>query len=162
MANFLAVGGIRAIASDAIHNSADAGRAFADSGAQIACICSSDQVYAELAEATAGALAAAGARRVLLAGRPSSRRRCAQLALMHSCSPAAMPSPCSPVYTRPSVSTPEAARTPLHTGGCQCGAVRFAVYAEPRKIGICHLPHVQKAVAGPFAVLAEVPWADFA
>jgi methylmalonyl-CoA mutase len=73
MANFLAAGGIRAIASDAIHNSADAGRAFADSGAQIACICSSDQVYAELAEATAGALAAAGARRVLLAGRPKQQ-----------------------------------------------------------------------------------------
>jgi hypothetical protein len=60
------------------------------------------------------------------------------------------------------VSTPEAARTPLHTGGCQCGAVRFAVYAEPRKIGICHCRMCQKAVAGPFAVLAEVPWADFA
>ncbi|HEY7549118.1 MAG TPA: GFA family protein [Hyphomicrobiaceae bacterium] len=53
-------------------------------------------------------------------------------------------------------------RTPLHTGGCQCGAVRFAVYAEPRKIGICHCRMCQKAVAGPFAVLAEVPWGDFA
>jgi hypothetical protein len=53
-------------------------------------------------------------------------------------------------------------RTPFHTGGCQCGAVRFAVYAEPRKIGICHCRMCQKAVAGPFAVLAEVPWGDFA
>jgi hypothetical protein len=60
------------------------------------------------------------------------------------------------------VSTPEATRTPLHTGGCQCGGVRFAVYAEPCKIGICHCRMCQKAVAGPFAVLAEVPWADFA
>jgi hypothetical protein len=53
-------------------------------------------------------------------------------------------------------------RAPLHTGGCQCGAVRFAVYAEPRKIGICHCRMCQKAVAGPFVVLADVPWADFA
>ena len=37
---------------------------------EIACICSSDAVYAELAEATAGALVAAGADAVLLAGRP--------------------------------------------------------------------------------------------
>ena len=54
------------------------------------------------------------------------------------------------------------AHTPLHTGGCQCGAVRFAVYAAPEKIGLCHCRMCQKAVAGPFAVLAEVPWGDFA
>jgi hypothetical protein len=53
-------------------------------------------------------------------------------------------------------------RTPLHTGGCQCGAVRFAVYAAPRKVGLCHCRMCQKAVAGPFAALAEVPWGDFA
>ena len=39
----------------------------------IACICSSDQVYAELAEATAGALKAAGAKKVLLVGRPKAQ-----------------------------------------------------------------------------------------
>ncbi len=71
--NFLAAGGIEAIASPALHNSADAGKAFADSGAQVACICSSDEVYAELGEATAGALKAAGARRVVLAGRPKAQ-----------------------------------------------------------------------------------------
>ena len=53
-------------------------------------------------------------------------------------------------------------RTPLHTGGCQCGAVRFAVYVQPAKTGLCHCRMCQKAVAGPFVVLAEVPWAEFA
>ena len=53
-------------------------------------------------------------------------------------------------------------RVPIHTGGCQCGAVRFAVYAQPEKIGLCHCRMCQKAVAGPFSVLAEVPWAEFA
>jgi methylmalonyl-CoA mutase len=71
--NFLAAGGIEAVASAPLHNSTDAGKAFADSGADVACICSSDAVYAELAEATAGALAAAGAKRVLLAGRPKEQ-----------------------------------------------------------------------------------------
>ena len=40
---------------------------------RVACICSSDQVYAELAEATAGALKQAGAAQVLLAGRPKAQ-----------------------------------------------------------------------------------------
>jgi methylmalonyl-CoA mutase len=68
--NFLAAGGIEAIASAPLHASAEAGAAFAASGAGVACICSSDQVYAELAEAAAGALKQAGANQVLLAGRP--------------------------------------------------------------------------------------------
>jgi hypothetical protein len=57
---------------------------------------------------------------------------------------------------------PRTDRRPIHTGGCQCGAVRFATYVQPEKIGLCHCRMCQKAVAGPFAVLAEVPWGDFA
>jgi methylmalonyl-CoA mutase len=68
--NFLAAGGIEAVASAPLHNSADAGTAFAASGISVACLCSSDQVYAELAEAIAGVLKQAGAKQVLLAGRP--------------------------------------------------------------------------------------------
>jgi hypothetical protein len=60
------------------------------------------------------------------------------------------------------MATDKTDRKPLHTGGCQCGAVRFAVYARPEKIGLCHCRMCQKAVAGPFAVLAEVPWSQFA
>jgi methylmalonyl-CoA mutase len=73
MRNYLAAGGIEAIGETGFHNSADAGKAFADSGATIACICGTDQAYAEFAEATAGVLKAAGATRVLLAGRPKDQ-----------------------------------------------------------------------------------------
>ncbi|HXG79566.1 MAG TPA: methylmalonyl-CoA mutase subunit beta [Methyloceanibacter sp.] len=45
---------------------------FRESGAKIACLCSSDKVYAEEAEATAKALAEAGAARIYLAGRPGA------------------------------------------------------------------------------------------
>jgi methylmalonyl-CoA mutase len=68
--NFLAAGGIEAVTSDSIHASAEAGKAFADSRLELACICASDATYAELAEATASTLKSAGARQVLLAGRP--------------------------------------------------------------------------------------------
>ncbi len=73
IANFLAAGGIRAIISDGFANSTDAGKAFADSSARIACLCSSDRVYGELAEATALLLKTAGATRVYLAGRPNEQ-----------------------------------------------------------------------------------------
>ena len=53
-------------------------------------------------------------------------------------------------------------RKPVLTGGCQCGAVRFALYAAPVKIGICHCRMCQKAVGGPFISLADVKHEDFA
>lgn len=67
--NFCAAGGIDCVGGEPIHNSADAGKAFAESGATVAIIASSDDVYAELGEATAGAVKAAGAKAVFLAGR---------------------------------------------------------------------------------------------
>jgi methylmalonyl-CoA mutase len=69
--NFLATGGIDTVASgDGFTASADAGKAFADSGLAVACLCASDRGYAELGEAAAGVLKQAGAKYVLLAGRP--------------------------------------------------------------------------------------------
>jgi methylmalonyl-CoA mutase len=71
--NYLAAGGIAAVGEDGFHNSADAGKAFAASGAEIACICGTDEAYAELGETVAGVLKAAGATYVLLAGRPEDQ-----------------------------------------------------------------------------------------
>ncbi len=41
------------------------------------------------------------------------------------------------------------------TGGCQCGAVRYALSAMP-KGSVCHCRMCQKAVGGPFAALSMV------
>jgi methylmalonyl-CoA mutase len=68
--NFLAAGGIEALSGEACKDPLEAASAFTASGATVACICSSDRLYAELGAATALALRANGARKVLLAGRP--------------------------------------------------------------------------------------------
>jgi methylmalonyl-CoA mutase len=64
--NFFEAGGIEAVFGD---EGADVAEGFRASGATLACICSSDAIYAERAERAARDLAAAGAR-VYLAGRP--------------------------------------------------------------------------------------------
>ena len=51
---------------------------------------------------------------------------------------------------------------PVLTGGCQCGAVRYALYSAPNNAGICHCRMCQKAVGGPFKAWANVRVADFA
>lgn len=68
--NLLAAGGIESVGGEGWTASGDAARAFADSGASIACICGADDTYKLIAEATAQALKGAGATEVLLAGRP--------------------------------------------------------------------------------------------
>jgi hypothetical protein len=51
---------------------------------------------------------------------------------------------------------------PVLTGGCQCGAIRFALSAPPAKISICHCRMCQKASGSPFASFAEILNEDFA
>ena len=71
--NFLAAGGIAVQQSAPLLQSADAGQAFAVSGAAIACLCGPDESYAELGEATASLLKTVGAKPVMLAGRPKTQ-----------------------------------------------------------------------------------------
>ena len=53
-------------------------------------------------------------------------------------------------------------RKPVLTGGCQCGAIRYAFYAPPERVGMCHCRMCQKAVGGPFFAWANVGLDGFA
>jgi methylmalonyl-CoA mutase len=64
-------GGIQAVDSEGFADPATLVAAFTASRAQLACLCSSDKVYAEHAEAAVRALQTAGARLIYLAGRPT-------------------------------------------------------------------------------------------
>jgi methylmalonyl-CoA mutase len=69
--NLFQAGGIEPVHDPVSVDAATVAEAFAASGAAIACLASSDELYAEQAEAVAEALHAAGATRVYLAGRPA-------------------------------------------------------------------------------------------
>jgi methylmalonyl-CoA mutase len=67
--NFYEAGGVEALTNDGFNGRADIVAAFKGSGARLACLCSSDKVYANEAAETAKALTDVGAI-VHLAGRP--------------------------------------------------------------------------------------------
>ncbi|MEE1795680.1 methylmalonyl-CoA mutase family protein [Streptomyces sp. BE308] len=69
-ANLFLAGGIEAVHDPVSVDASTAAGAFAASGATVACLCSSDPLYAEHAEGVASALRSAGAGQVFLAGRP--------------------------------------------------------------------------------------------
>jgi methylmalonyl-CoA mutase len=73
--NFFEAGGIAAIEGQGEREGAPSplAAAFKSSGAALACLCGSDKIYDSEAEAAAGALKAAGARHIFLAGRPGAR-----------------------------------------------------------------------------------------
>jgi methylmalonyl-CoA mutase len=71
--SFFETGGIEAIDTEGFSDPTALGAAFKASGAAFACICSSDNVYAEQAAATARALQAVGANHIYLAGPPGEQ-----------------------------------------------------------------------------------------
>ena len=73
--NLFAAGGIDVVTNDGFTETAAVGNAFAQSGAKVACLCSSDADYDILGEAAAQALKTAGATHVLLAGKPGDQEK---------------------------------------------------------------------------------------
>jgi methylmalonyl-CoA mutase len=71
--SFFETGGIEAVDTEGFSDPAALAAAFKASGAQLACLCSSDKVYAGQAAAAAKALQAAGATHIYLAGRPGEQ-----------------------------------------------------------------------------------------
>lgn len=71
--NLFEAGGIAAPGNDGFVDEAALVEAFSASGARIACLCSSDDIYGVRGEAAASALKQAGARTVYLAGRPADQ-----------------------------------------------------------------------------------------
>jgi hypothetical protein len=53
-------------------------------------------------------------------------------------------------------------KTPVATGGCQCGAVRYALNVAPQNAHVCHCRMCQRATGGLFAALAGAPKSEFA
>ncbi len=72
-ANAFAAGGIEAVNEEGFTEAVPLAEAFRHSGARIACLCSSDALYAAHAVAAAEALKAAGADTLYLAGKPGER-----------------------------------------------------------------------------------------
>jgi methylmalonyl-CoA mutase len=68
--SFFETGGIEAVDTEGFTDPAALAAAFKASGAALACLCSSDKIYAQQAVAAAKALQAASAKHIYLAGRP--------------------------------------------------------------------------------------------
>jgi methylmalonyl-CoA mutase len=71
--SFFETGGIEAVDTMGFADPATLAAAFKASGAALACLCSSDKIYAAQAVAAAKALQAAGAKHIHLAGRPGEQ-----------------------------------------------------------------------------------------
>ena len=72
--SFFETGGIAAVDTEGFSDPTALAAAFKASGAALACLCSSDKVYAEQAAAAAKALQAAGVKHIYLAGRPGEQQ----------------------------------------------------------------------------------------
>lgn len=70
--NFFEAGGFAVVSNSGFTDAAAAVKAFAESGASVAVICSSDKLYPEIVPPTVAALKAVGVRSVVLAGNPGA------------------------------------------------------------------------------------------
>jgi len=75
--NFFEAGGIECLTNTGFADVDACAKAFKDSGAKAAILCSSDKVYEEQAEPVARALKAAGCQTLYLAGRPAAEKKAA-------------------------------------------------------------------------------------
>jgi methylmalonyl-CoA mutase len=73
-------GGIEAVSAEGAPTPEDLARAFAGSGAKLACLCSSDKVYEREAVGAAKSLESAGASHLYLAGRPGANSQALEAA----------------------------------------------------------------------------------
>ena len=73
--NFFEAGGFEVVTNSGFSDADTAAAAFADSGAPIAVICSSDKLYPDLVPAVAAKLKAIGARSIVLAGNPGANEQ---------------------------------------------------------------------------------------
>lgn len=79
--NLLEAGGIETVWSEPLTDPERAAELWRQSGTRVAALCSSDEVYAELAAPVAQALAAAGCEQVLLMGKPAPALQAAGVGL---------------------------------------------------------------------------------
>jgi hypothetical protein len=56
----------------------------------------------------------------------------------------------------------ESRSRPVATGGCQCGAIRYAFHAPLENAHVCHCRMCQRATGGVFAALAGTAPENFA
>ncbi len=112
----------------------------------------------------AKALQAAGATHIYLAGRPGEQEAALRAAGVGDFIFAGGDALATlrDAWQRMEQSMTEASNTPVLTGGCQCGAVRFALSAPPARISICHCRMCQKATGAPFASFADIEHEHFA
>ncbi|UJR38824.1 hypothetical protein I4U23_031489 [Adineta vaga] len=53
-------------------------------------------------------------------------------------------------------------RTALYTGGCQCGSIRYSIFAPPAQpLAVCHCRMCQKTLGCPSGVFVAINLTDF-
>lgn len=72
--NFFEVAGIETLGTEGFSDAESCAKAFAESGAEVAVICSADPIYEQMVGSVAPALKAKGCKRLFLAGNPGAKK----------------------------------------------------------------------------------------